>query len=177
MLIPLFMMWIYLTWSAILLGLQVAYVHQFFPLLRRRFYFTRRGAAVVSDVRWVLALGVLLHQRFQLGKGLHPYEAAELLMVPNEAAGQLLEGLETAGIVHTTKNETYAAGEVVGEHYGVRFVDGGAGVVPGAAGDCAGEATGGELSGVAGVDGVGGVGAAVGDGADVGAVGGGGGGK
>jgi membrane protein len=107
-LIPLFMMWIYLTWSAILLGLQVAYVHQFFPLLRRRFYFTRRGAAVVSDVRWVLALGVLLYRRFQEGKGLHPYEAAELLMVPNDAAGQLLEGLETAGIVHTTKHETYA---------------------------------------------------------------------
>jgi membrane protein len=107
-LIPLFMLWIYLTWSAILLGLQVAYVHQFFHLLRRRFLFTHNGGSVLSDVRWVLALGVLLYQRFQAGKGLHPYEAAELLMVPNETAGQLLEGLENAGIVHTTKHDTYA---------------------------------------------------------------------
>ena len=30
-LIPLFMLWIYLTWCAILLGLQSAYLHQFFP--------------------------------------------------------------------------------------------------------------------------------------------------
>ncbi len=107
-LIPLFMMWIYLTWSAILLGLQVAYMHQFFPLLKRRYFFTRLGASVISDVRWVLSIGILLHQRFLVGKGLHPHEAAEMLMLPNETTGQLLEGLETAGLVHITKNNMYA---------------------------------------------------------------------
>ncbi|MGN6368527.1 MAG: YhjD/YihY/BrkB family envelope integrity protein [Phycisphaerae bacterium] len=107
-LIPLFMLWIYLTWCAILLGLQSAYLHQFFPLLRRRFFFSRLGATMISDVHWVLSLGVLLYQRFLAGKGLHPQEAAEILMLPNNAAGQLLDGLQTAGIVHTTKSDTYA---------------------------------------------------------------------
>ena len=107
-LIPLFMLWIYLTWCAILLGLQSAYLHQFFPLLRRRFFFSRLGASMISDVHWVLSLGILLYQRFTEGKGLHPHDAAELLMLPNETAGQLLEGLQIAGIVHTTKSDTYA---------------------------------------------------------------------
>ncbi|HUO10134.1 MAG TPA: YihY/virulence factor BrkB family protein [Phycisphaerae bacterium] len=107
-LIPLFMLWIYLTWCAILLGLQAAYVHQFFPLLRRRFLFSRLGATMISDVHWILALGILLHQRFVAGKALHPNEAAESLMIPNETAGQLLEGLQLAGIVHTTRHLQYA---------------------------------------------------------------------
>ena len=107
-LIPLFMLWIYLTWCAILLGLQSAYLHQFFPLLRRRFFFSRLGASMITDVHWVLSLGILLYQRFTQGKGLHPHEAAELLMLPNETAAHLLEGLQIAGIVHTTKSDTYA---------------------------------------------------------------------
>jgi membrane protein len=107
-LIPLFMLWIYLTWCAILLGLQAAYVHQFFPLLRRRFFFSRLGATMIADVHWVLGLGILLFHRFTAGKALHAYEAAELLMIPNETAGQLLEGLQVAGIVHTTKRAQYA---------------------------------------------------------------------
>jgi membrane protein len=106
--IPLFMLWIYLTWCAILLGLQSAYLHQFFPLLRRRFFFSRLGATMISDIHWVLSLGVLLYQRFAEGKGLHAQEAAELLMLPNSTAGQLLEGLQIAGIVHTTKTDLYA---------------------------------------------------------------------
>jgi len=116
-LLPLFMMWIYITWSVVLIGLEITYVLQYWPLLKRRYLFiraSRRNEAGggheegLSDLRWVLALGVLLERRFKEGRTVHVDEAAETLMVPNEVARELLETLERAGLVHITGNRGYA---------------------------------------------------------------------
>jgi membrane protein len=106
-LLPIFMLWIYLTWCAILIGLHVAYMHQFYPLLKRRYFFTRMGVTSLSDLRWVLSLGVLLYRRFKEGKPTELAEAAEMLMLPSDVAGQLLEGLQMAGLVHQARDGGY----------------------------------------------------------------------
>jgi membrane protein len=100
-LLPLFMFWIYITWSVVLMGLEVTYIQQYWPLLKRRFFFTRGGgASVVSDLHWVLSLGVLLYKNFAAGKITEAHEAAETLMLPNETTTMLLDGLQKAGLLH-----------------------------------------------------------------------------
>ena len=103
-LLPLFMLWIYMTWSVVLLGLEFTYLQQYWPMLKRRFFFTRgagKGMVMLSDIRWVLPLGALLYKRFQAGKAITVEEAADLLMLPNDVTGELLLCLEQAGLVHS----------------------------------------------------------------------------
>ncbi len=107
-LIPLFMLWIYLTWTMVLLGLHVAYIHQYYPMLKRQFFYTRQCAVQISDIRWVFALGILLYRHFRQGKPLRGPEAAEQLLLPNDVTLELLEGLRTAGIVHEVHAGGYA---------------------------------------------------------------------
>ncbi len=106
-LIPLFMLWIYLTWTMVLLGLHVAYVHQYYGMLKRQYFYTRHCAVQISDIRWMYSLGVLLYRRFKEGKAVLAAEAAETLLLPNDVTGQLLEGLEAAGIVHEVRGGGY----------------------------------------------------------------------
>jgi uncharacterized BrkB/YihY/UPF0761 family membrane protein/DNA-binding IscR family transcriptional regulator len=110
-LLPLFMFWIYITWSVVLIGLEVTYIQQYWPLLKRRFFFTRAGGAgatLVSDLRWVLSIGVLVYKQFKQGKVTEVHEAAELLMLPNDITGMLLDGLENAGLMHEVREGAYA---------------------------------------------------------------------
>jgi DNA-binding IscR family transcriptional regulator len=55
----------------------------------------------------MLSLGVLLYRRFREGKPTRIHEAADMLMLPNDVAGQLLEGLHLAGLVHITRGGGY----------------------------------------------------------------------
>ncbi|MCL2639410.1 MAG: YihY family inner membrane protein [Phycisphaerales bacterium] len=98
-LLPLFMLWIYLTWCSILIGLHIAYMDQYYPLLKRRYHFIRMGRSALSDLRTVLPLGVLLYRRFKQGKSLRVSDASEALLIPADAATQLFQSLEDAGIV------------------------------------------------------------------------------
>jgi len=106
-LLPLFMLWIYLIWCSILIGLHIAYLDQYYPLLKRRYHFTRMGRSALSDLRSVLPLGVLLYRRFKQGKSLHVSDASEALLIPADAALQLLQSLEDAGIVHASRSGSY----------------------------------------------------------------------
>jgi membrane protein len=113
-LLPLFMFWIYITWCVLLTGLEVSYVQQYWAMLKRRFFFTRAGggqgpgAPVMSDLRWVLSLGVLLFKRFKAGKITEVHEAADALMLPNDIVGMLLDALERAHLVHEVREDAYA---------------------------------------------------------------------
>jgi membrane protein len=114
--LPLFMMWIYITWAVVLVGLEITYLRQYWPLLKRHYLFlyanrpSRAGGFQVglTDLRWILALGLLLQHRFAAGKPLHAEQAAELLVLPNDVARALLDSLERAGIVHATAGHSFA---------------------------------------------------------------------
>jgi membrane protein len=109
-LLPLFMFWIYITWSVVLLGLELTFVQQYWPSLKRQFFFSRcaGGAGHLSDLRWVLSLGVLVYRQFKQGKVTEVSEAAELLMLPNDVTARLLDGLENAGLMHEVRDGAYA---------------------------------------------------------------------
>jgi YihY family inner membrane protein len=109
-LLPLFMLWIYITWSVVLMGLEFTYVQQYWPLLKRQYFFSRcaGGRGSLSDLRWVLSLGVLIYKQFKQGKTTEVDQAAELLMLPNDVASRLLDGLRAAGLVHEVQEGAYA---------------------------------------------------------------------
>ena len=41
--LPLFMMWIYITWTVVLVGLEMAYLRQYWPLMKRHYLFVHAG--------------------------------------------------------------------------------------------------------------------------------------
>jgi len=106
-LLPLFMLWIYLTWTFMLGGLQISYIHQHFSLLKRRYFFTKRCSVPMTDLNWILPLGILLYRNFKQGRTTRVDEAAETLVMPNDVTEQFLIGLQSAGIVHHVKRDEY----------------------------------------------------------------------
>ena len=98
-LIPLFMLWIFLTWNFLLIGLEVAFIQQFFPVLKRRFLMSRGQKTTLTDSRWILPLAILMVHRFQDGKKLTAEAAANELGLALEPAEEMLSSLAKAGLV------------------------------------------------------------------------------
>jgi len=97
-LIPLFMLWIFLTWNFLLIGLEVAFIQQFFPVLKRRFLMSRGHSTTLTDSRWILPLAILMVHRFQDGKKLTAEAAANELGLALEPAEEMLASLAKAGL-------------------------------------------------------------------------------
>ena len=96
--IPIFLIWLYITWIIVLLGLEIAYTHQHFAAL------VRSKAAGERDecdrVPTGLQLFILIAQRFHEGKD--PPTADELsrrFLVATGSVDSHLERLQAAGLV------------------------------------------------------------------------------
>ncbi|MGC9258677.1 MAG: YhjD/YihY/BrkB family envelope integrity protein [Phycisphaerae bacterium] len=98
-LIPLFMLWIFLTWNFLLLGLEIAFIQQFFPILKRRFIMHRGGRSTLTDSRWILPLAILMVHRFEEGKKLTAEMAANELGLALEPVVEMLSSLAKAGLI------------------------------------------------------------------------------
>ncbi len=94
------MFWIYCTWNFILAGLQITYIHQFFPTLARERRLGLSTRTPLADLNWVLPLGVLLYQRFQVSLPTSADDAAESLGLPGDIADLLLKALHHNHLVH-----------------------------------------------------------------------------
>ncbi len=98
-LIPLFMLWIFLTWNFLLIGLEIAFIQQFFPVLKRRYIMSRGLRTTLTDSRWILPLAILMVHRFQEGKQLTAEVAANELGLALEPAEDMLSSLAKAGLI------------------------------------------------------------------------------
>jgi len=107
-LVPLFMFWIYCTWNFILLGLQIAYIHQFYHLLTRNRRLGLSTRTPLADVRWVLPLAVLLYRRFRQSKPTSAEDAAEAVGLPPDVAEHLLKALQREHLVHAVETPATA---------------------------------------------------------------------
>jgi len=99
-LIPLFMFWIYLTWIFLLVGLEAAFVHQYYSVLKRRFILNRGFNTPLVDTNWILPLSILLVRRFEQGKKTAIDNAANELGISLETVEHLLGALQQAGLVY-----------------------------------------------------------------------------
>jgi membrane protein len=98
-LVPLFLLWIYLTWLIALFGLQVAYHIQH---VRKQTIAQPREAAepTIVDPAAILSVAVALAERFEKGQSADAPEIAEQLHIQRPIAKQMLDRLAEGGLVH-----------------------------------------------------------------------------
>jgi len=99
--IPVFLLFLYVTWLIVLLGAEVAYTGHHFHQVRRREILRHLGERVVGSYLAV-KLAVLLADRFRHGHGpAGPDDLAEELEIDAGQVEGMLERLEDAGLVVT----------------------------------------------------------------------------
>jgi len=100
----LFMVWLYLSWLIVLLGVQVTFFHQY-----PRYLFLRDGPSRLSgrlSERLGLLAMVLIGRRFFLGEA--PWTGSELsarLAVPDDCVDELLQALSERGFIMSMGGE------------------------------------------------------------------------
>jgi len=108
--IPVSLLWIYLTWLIVLLGLQVSYGLQMIGTWRQVTRRREREEDLVDPLA-VLPLMVLAARRFEKGKPFDASYVAENLAIPTVLAERLLDGLSEAGHLNRIErgdDEAYA---------------------------------------------------------------------
>jgi len=96
-LLPLFMLWVYLTWLIILFGLQVSYGLQHIEAAKR--IEEDDSEKRLTDPSAVLGVLAVIAERFRRGKSSGPDLIADELHLPAEVVDTMLEKLTRAGIV------------------------------------------------------------------------------
>lgn len=103
-LVPLFLLWIYLTWLIVLFGLEITYTLQ---AMRGR-EFEKRAASVdrqsLVDPQWLVLVMVAIGQTFRRGGLIDLDTLAVDLELPVRAVTEMGQQLHTAGLVHTVDN-------------------------------------------------------------------------
>src|SRR5262249_9985687 len=99
-LFPLFLLWVYLTWVVVLVGLQIAYVLQYGLGTEEP-----KSTARLSDPASGVALSAAIARDFAQGKTVPAPEAARRVSVSLEAAEAVLGKLTAHGLVHKVRQE------------------------------------------------------------------------
>ncbi len=99
-LVPLFLLWLWVTWLIILFGLEVTYTIQ--SMKGRRFKNLDKPAArdAFIDPRWVIPMMGLIGQAFEKGKTIDDGDLAERLNLPMHAVSRMGESLRKAGLLN-----------------------------------------------------------------------------
>jgi membrane protein len=101
-LIPLFLLWLYLTWLVILFGLEVAYVVQTVPeagLLEEKDPEPDPAEGVV-DLGWVVPLAAYIGDAFRRGEAVPLHQVAADLSLPIDTVCRLVDLLKEARVIH-----------------------------------------------------------------------------
>ncbi len=99
-LVPLFLLWLYVTWWVVLFGLEITYTLQ---AMRGR-VFEKQAARInqqaVYDGRWLLPMMTQIGRVFVEGKTIREDQLSQELGLPERAVVELGERLYKAGLVH-----------------------------------------------------------------------------
>lgn len=111
-LIPLFMLWVYLTWLIVLLGLYISYALQTFkehPLTKA----VDRPPPIVDPASILIVVGAVA-ERFNLGKRSDPSDIAQATGVDPEVVTAMLERLTQAGVLLRVSDSAERIGFTLG---------------------------------------------------------------
>jgi membrane protein len=95
--LPLFLVWIYVSWLVVLLGAEVAFAVQHLAHHRREARAAPAGAA--ERERTGLAVALAVARAFDAGRAVTPEELSDELDLPVRSLREVLAELEEAGIV------------------------------------------------------------------------------
>ena len=102
--LPIFLMWVYLTWVIVLLGMQTTFALQHFARLVESGLAARAGAGkpgtALLDPLVMVGAGVVIARAFNEGKNVTADSLALALDVDSALADRLLVTLQTRGVLH-----------------------------------------------------------------------------
>lgn len=102
--LPIFLMWVYLTWVIVLLGMQATFALQHFARLVESGLAARAGAGkpgtALLDPLVMVGAGVVIAKAFNEGKNVTADSLALALDVDSALADRLLVTLQTRGVLH-----------------------------------------------------------------------------
>jgi membrane protein len=98
--IPLFLLWIHLTWLAVLFGLELSYTLQAMQLSSFEEIEASEGASRLTDPRWVVPVMARAARAFAEGEPVREEQLAGELTLPQPGVRRILETLADSGLVH-----------------------------------------------------------------------------
>ncbi|MFA7236263.1 MAG: YhjD/YihY/BrkB family envelope integrity protein [Phycisphaeraceae bacterium] len=97
-LLPLFLLWLWVSWLIILFGLELAYAVQ--AMKGRRFKHLAQSQDLVIDGSWLIPLMRHIAQTFEQGKISQVDQLADAMNLPARVINRMLIALETANLIH-----------------------------------------------------------------------------
>ena len=99
-LLPLFLLWLWLTWLIILFGLELTYTLQTLKGRQDMEEQARREAEVLGDPMWLVPIMAQIGRAFAEGKTVTTDDLADSLRLPVRCVGQFAQKLEEHGLIH-----------------------------------------------------------------------------
>lgn len=109
-LLPLFLLWMWVTWLIILFGLELTYTLQTLRGRQEMEEQARREAMVVGDPMWLVPMMSRIGRAFAAGQPITGSDLADTLHLPLRSVTQLGEHLEAAGLVHRVESAGHTDG-------------------------------------------------------------------
>ena len=108
--LPLFLLWLYLTWLIVLFGLELTYTLQ--AMRGRKFdkETTGRVEENLIDLAWLAPMGAQLARHFEQGRTTKAADLARAVSLPQRTISRLLQMLEAANIVHRVETSDNSGG-------------------------------------------------------------------
>ncbi len=104
-LVPLFLLWLYVTWLIVLFGLEITYTLQ--AMRGRQFEKQAQPDAQrqVYDARWLIPMVTRIGQAFCQGQSIDAQTLAQELGLPQQGVAQLCTTLRHAGLIHPIQTD------------------------------------------------------------------------
>ncbi len=99
-LVPLFLMWVYLTWLIVLFGLEVSYVLQAMKSQKFQREFTQSRQLEVVHANTLMSMLAMIGQAFENGQSVRSEQLVEQLNVSPRLCRQFIQELENARWIH-----------------------------------------------------------------------------
>lgn len=99
-LVPLFLLWLWVTWLIVLFGVEVTYTIQAMKGRRFKSLRTSEDHDVLFDPRWMIPLVAMIGHAFEAGKPIRLNELQSETGLPNRAVASLIDMLTRANVIH-----------------------------------------------------------------------------
>lgn len=108
-LVPLFLMWLYLTWLMVIVGLELTHTIQMRSARRFKHRLARDMKQQVGQSLWLLPMMIHLGRAFEQGKSLSAIQLSDELHLPWPAVETLLQRLHQHGLIHVVQGPRRAS--------------------------------------------------------------------
>ncbi len=99
-LMPLFLLWLWITWLFVLFGLEVTYTTQMMKDRRFKSLRTAEDRDVLFDPRWMIPVVAMIARSFEDGKPIRFNELQVASGLPNRAVANIIDILTEGNVVH-----------------------------------------------------------------------------